>query len=450
MNAVLNRVLFVEDDDTLRSATTQSLQLAGFETLAFGESPQALANVSPDFDGIVVSDIRMPQMDGLQLLAAIRAIDPDLPVILITGHGDIPMAVKALHDGAFDFLAKPFAVDHLTASVSRALEHRGLVLENRRLRALAAQPDGDDSLIGQSPAMLSLREAIVRIAAADLDVLVEGETGTGKELVARLLHRQGPRRGRRLVAVNCGALSDASAEIELFGHGSDSVPHTRLSREGLIAASDRGTLLLDDVDLLPLSLQPKLLRVLEEREVHPIGVDRPTVLDLRVIATTKSDLQIACEEGRFRADLFYRLAMLKLRVPPLRQRDGDRRLLFAHFVGEAEAALKQKAGDLPASAYLRLDRYDWPGNVRELRNFAFEAVLGRTPAEAERSEPDQPLAARVSAFEAGLIRESLERHRGNVAATVAELRIPRKTFYDKLDRHGLSPATFRRKSSTDS
>jgi two-component system C4-dicarboxylate transport response regulator DctD len=234
-----------------------------------------LAAIDRDFDGVVVSDIRMPRMDGLDLLARLRALDPDLSVILVTGHGDVPMAVKALHDGAADFLTKPFAADHLAASIRRALERRALVLENRRLHAAIATLENDDGLIGDSASMTALRETIRRIAAADVDVLVEGETGTGKELVARLIHREGPRRGRPFIAINCGALSEATAEIELFGHAADSVPQTRLSRTGQIAASDGGTLLLDEVDSMPLGLQAKLLRVLEEREVQPIGAERP-------------------------------------------------------------------------------------------------------------------------------------------------------------------------------
>ena len=438
-----NRVLFVEDDEMLRAATVQALLLAGFDVTAFADAEAALAAIDRDFDGVVVSDIRMPRMDGLDLLARLRALDPDLSVILVTGHGDVPMAVKALQDGAADFLTKPFAADHLAASIRRALDRRALVLENRRLHAAVARLENDDGLIGESQAMTKLRETIRRIAAADVDVLVEGETGTGKELIARLIHREGPRRGRPFIAINCGALSEATAEIELFGHAADSVPQTRLSRTGQIAASDGGTLLLDEVDSMPLGLQAKLLRVLEEREVQPIGAERPTPLNLHVIATTKSDLGAASEQGGFRPDLYYRLAMLRLRVPPLRERGDDRLLLFAAFLAEASGTLGREEIALDGAVYARLHQYDWPGNVRELRNFAFEAILGTTDVMPVASRIQGSLAEQVASFEAALIRDALVRHKGNVQCVIRELGLPRKTFYDKITRFGIRAAGFR-------
>lgn len=442
MTGTRNRVLFVEDDDALRIATTQGLALAGFDVAAFGDPQEALAALDPGFDGVIVSDIRMPRLDGFELLARVRALDPELSVILVTGHADVPMAVKALKDGAFDFLTKPFATDHLAASIARALERRALVLDNRRLREAMARLEDSDSLIGESPAMTGLREAIRRIAAADVDVLVEGETGTGKELVARLLHREGPRRGRPFIAVNCGALSEATAEIELFGHAADSVAQTRLARDGQIVASNHGTLLLDEIDSMPLAIQAKLLRVLEEREVQPIGADRPTAIDLHVIATTKTDLREASEANRFRPDLYYRLAPVRLRVPPVRERGDDRLLLFAAFLEEARAALGRSDIDLTPAVHAHLQQHDWPGNVRELRNFAYEALIGADP---QRAAPvtREPLAKRVAAFEAETLRECLERHGGHIPAVLDELGLPRKTLYDKLDRHGLRPADFR-------
>ena len=335
----MSDVIFVEDDAPLRAATAQALMLAGHDVRAFADARAALAAIPADFAGAIVSDIRMPGMDGLAFLAAVLERDPDLSVILVTGHGDVAMAVSALHRGAFDFLTKPFATEHLTASVARAVERRSLVIENRRLRAAAAAVAADDDpLIGDSPAMTRLRASIHQLAQIDVDVLVEGETGTGKELVATLLHRLGPRRARPFVAVNCGALPEGLAEIELFGHASDSVAHTRLSRDGQIAASSGGTLLLDEIDSMPLAMQARLLRVLEEREVQPIGETRPRSVDLRVVATTKTSLSDAVAAGRFRADLFYRLDTVRLRVPPLREREGDAFLLFAAFLDEARGA----------------------------------------------------------------------------------------------------------------
>ncbi|RDE07053.1 sigma-54-dependent transcriptional regulator [Sphingomonas aracearum] len=436
-------LLFVEDDDALRTATVQLLELAGFDVTAFADAESALAAVTPDFAGAVVTDIRMARMDGLELAAAIRGVDAEIPVILVTGHGDVPMAVAALRDGAFDFLAKPFAADHLVASLTRAVERRRLVLDNRALRAAMAAAEADSPLIGASPAMVRLRASIRQLAGADLDVLVEGETGTGKELVSVLLHRQGPRRARPFVAVNCAALPEGLAEIELFGHAADSVPHSRLARDGRIVASSGGTLLLDEVDSMPLAMQARLLRVLEEREVQPIGADRPQPVNLRVVATSKSDLSALVEQGRFRADLLYRLSTVRLRVPPVRERGDDVLLLFAAFVAEARAELGREVR-LPDGAADRLRTHDWPGNVRELRNHAFAVVLGMEGATQGEAAPLPPLAARVAAFEAGAIEEALRRTGGQVTRAIDLLGLPRKTFYDKVNRLGIDVASFRR------
>ena len=333
-------VFFVDDDAALREANVQTLELAGLPVRTFADAASLLAAIGPECDGVVVSDIRMPGMDGLQLFARLRAMDADLPVILITGHADVPMAVGALRDGAFDFLPKPFAADHLVAAVRRALAHRRLILDNRALRAAAASPP-DSPLIGDSPAMVRLRESVAQVARAEVDVLIEGETGTGKELVAAMLHRGSPRAARAFVAVNCAALPDAHAEIELFGHAADAVPHGRFERSGRIEASSRGTLFLDDIDGMPLAVQPRLLRVLEEREVLPVGAERPIPLDLRVIASAKRDLLTLAQQGAFRSDLYFRLNVVRLSIPPLRERRSDIGQLFAAFVAEAAAQTGQ-------------------------------------------------------------------------------------------------------------
>jgi two-component system C4-dicarboxylate transport response regulator DctD len=436
-------VLFVEDDDQLRLATLQALQLADLPVRAFADAASALAVITTDFPGMVVSDIRMPGMDGLELLAKIREIDAEIPVILITGHGDVAMAVQAMRDGAADFLTKPFATDHLIAAVGRSLDHRMLVMDNRSLRALADAPDGDDPLVGDSTAMQRLRHAIRQLAEADIDVLVEGETGTGKELVATLLHRQGPRRRHPLIAVNCGALPEGLAEIELFGHAADSVAHTRLARTGQIAASSGGTLLLDEIDSMPLPMQTRLLRVLEEREVHPIGAERPEPVDLHVVATSKIDLAGEVEAGSFRADLYYRLNTTHLRVPPLREREADALALFAIFTREAQATFGKANWQLDAAAARRLRVHDWPGNVRELRNFAIEVVLGTDPSGDRQAAEIKSLPERMAEYEANEIREALRANGGRVGKALLQLGLPRKTMYDKMARYGIAPGSYR-------
>lgn len=435
-------ILFVDDDAALRDANVQTLELAGLAVRPFASAQAALPAITPDFAGAIVTDIRMPGMDGLQFFARIRAIDPEIPVILITGHGDVPMAVRALQDGAFDFLAKPFAAGHLAAAATRALNARALVLDNRRLRA-DAQARGDSPLIGDSMAMARLRETIAQVARADIDVLIEGETGTGKELVAAMLHRGSPRSARAFVAVSCAALPEAHAEIELFGHAADAVLNGRFARTGRIEQSSRGTLFLDDVDAMPLAIQSRLLRVLEEREVLPIGEARPIPLDLRVIASAKPGLESAIAQGAFRRDLFFRLNVVRLALPPLRERREDVAPLFAAFVAEALAQTGRERFDMTDAIRRHLLDHDWPGNVRELRNFAFSAALDLT-GDAGLAVPDSGLAERVRAYEDVLLREALAQAGGSVTRAVELLRIPRKTLYDKMNRAGIVPADYRR------
>lgn len=439
--------IFIEDDDHLRAATAQALEIAGLPVKSFSRAQPALDTITGAFDGAIVSDIRMPGMDGLELLAAVRSIDRDIPLILVTGHADVQMAVSALKNGAFDFLSKPFATDHLVAVVKRALEHRALQVENRRLRAAAEANDAESPLIGTSLPMAQLRSVIRQLAAADLDVLVEGETGVGKEVVAALLHRLGPRAGRPFIAVNCAALLESSFELALFGHAEDFVPHTRLARKGQIALSSGGTLLLDEIDSMPLTMQARLLRVLEEREVQPLGAERPEPLNLHVIATSKTDLEKAVIDGRFRADLFHRLAMTRLRVPPLREREDDVVLLFDIFAEEAKAQLGRPDFKIDRSTLKRLKKRSWPGNIRELRNHAFSVVLGQgdQPSATAGNDP-KSLKERVAAFEAEAIEEAVAETNGNIGDAIRSLNLPPKTFYDKVSRLGLDLAELRKRT----
>ena len=428
------RVVLIDDDEGLRTALADSFAIAGIDVEPYGDARAALAQLDADFRGIVVSDIRMPRMDGHALFEAVAARDPELPVILMTGHGDIAMAVAALKQGAFDFIAKPFAADHLIASARRALEMRRLVLENRRLRVAAAEAETHYPLIGDTPAMVRLRDTIRQLADVDVDVLVEGETGTGKELVALLLHRWSHRRARQFVAVDCAALPDAVADEALFGSR---------AQPGRVADADRGTLFLDEIDSMSPALQGKLLRVVEERELPQPG-GAPRVVNLRVVAAAKTDLTAAVAEGRFRADLLYRLETVRLRIPPLRERRADVPLLFAYFLGEAAERFGRERPNIDPAVEARLVADDWPGNVRELRNYATRVVLG--VAEGTPSAADQlPLAERVDRFEAATIRAALDRVRGDVGAAAAELQLPRRSLYDRLQRHGIEPAAFRQR-----
>lgn len=450
MTAPGGRVAFVDDDADLRAANAESLELAGFEPVPFASAPEALAALTADFPGVVVSDIRMPRMDGLEFHRRLKAIDPDLPVILITGHGDIAMAVEALHEGAYDFIAKPFAAERLISAVSRAMEKRRLVLDNRRLAAAlaATRAAPDDLLIGATPAIERLRRTVRHVADADVDVLVEGETGSGKEVVATALHRWSGRRTRPFVAVNCGALPETVIESELFGHEAGAFTGAQKKRVGRIEHSDGGTLFLDELESMPPALQVRLLRVLETRTVSPLGTNAVRPVDLRVVAATKVDLGDPASRRDFREDLFYRLNVVTIRIPPLRERRADVPLLFAHFLGKAARRFRREPPELTEAARRFLLTHDWPGNVRELVHFADRFALGLAP-EADEAEaeppgtPALPLPRRMELHEEKLIREALATHGGDVRATVEALGIPRKTFYDKLARHGIDPGSYR-------
>ena len=427
------KVLLVDDDPALRFALQDSFLIAGIEVEACHDAAAALKDFDPEHYGAVVSDLRMPRIDGLQLLANLRARDPDLPVILMTGHGDIGTAVSALHEGAFDFLAKPFATEHLIASVRRALATRALVLENRRLRMLAETLPPDEDFLGSSPAIARLREMVRQIAALQVDVLIEGETGTGKEMVARQLHRLSPRRTRPFVAVDCAALPQSGAEDILFGSR---------NRRGRLADAARGTLFLDEIDSLSPSLQGRLSHIIEARELPSPGAGQP--LDLRIIASTKSDLAEVVQRGAFRGDLYYRLESVRLRVPPLRERREDIELLFSVFLDEAARQFDRPRPiiDPEISARLQLDA--WPGNLRELRNLALQMVLGLEPgAPATRA----PLTEQIDLFEKALLTRSLSETGGDVDATAALLSLPRRSLYARLNRHGIKPAAFRQRRS---
>jgi two-component system, NtrC family, C4-dicarboxylate transport response regulator DctD len=441
-------VVFVDDDPDLRRATAQALTLAGFAVRAFDAAEAALAAISEDFEGPVVTDIRMPRMNGLQLFERIKAVDPELPVLLVTGHADVELAVAALKDGVYDFISKPFDAERLATAVEHAAEKRRLVLENRRLRAAAAETPADLPLIGDAADIRRLREAIRQVADAGVDVLVFGETGSGKEVVARLLHEWSGRRAKNFVALNCGALPETVLESELFGHEAGAFTGAERRRVGRIEHANGGTLFLDEIESCPPAIQVKLLRVLETREVEPLGTNERRKLDLRVVAATKVDLGDPAARGSFREDLYYRLNVVTLRIPPLRERREDIPLLFAHFLKRAADRFGRPVPEITVAVRDHLARHDWPGNVRELLHFADRTALGLAPEPVAAPGPVLAAAAggtlpeRVDAFEAELIRAALRAHQGDVRATLEALGVPRKTFYDKLKRHGIQRAEF--------
>ncbi|MFH5773827.1 sigma-54-dependent transcriptional regulator [Paracoccus sp. NGMCC 1.201697] len=445
MTQTIRTVRLVDDDPDLLMALSQSLKLAGFAVEPFGSGAEALIGLGPDYPGIVLSDVRMPGMDGMDLFGRLNALDPDLPVILLTGHADVPMAVAALKRGAYDFLSKPVGTDQLAAALNRACQSRALVIENRALRRQQQEALAQDTrLIGHSAIMQNLRDSIERLAAAGGDLLLVGPGGSGKESVAHALHRQGPRRTRAFVHVACAALDETRFEAEFLGLD----PSGRQARSaGRLEKAHRGTLYLDEIDLLSPGLQARLMGLIEAGEFWPAGAAAPRPLDLCIIASTRRDLQPLVREGLFRGDLYYRLAGVVLTLPPLRDRREDIPELFRHFLLEACTRLDIAPPVIPAAVSARLAAHDWPGNLRELRRFAEAHALGMTAldrvAEPAPEDGGRGLSEMVAEYEADLIREALRLEQGNASRALARLRLPRKTFYDKLTRHGIRPADFR-------
>ncbi|MDH0748509.1 sigma-54 dependent transcriptional regulator [Pseudomonas sp. GD03842] len=440
---MLNSVIVVDDEAPIREAIEQWLSLSGFEVTLFSRAHECLKRLPVDFPGVVLSDVRMPDMDGLELLAELQARDPELPVILLTGHGDVPMAVEAMRDGAYDFLEKPFTPETLLASLRRALEKRALVLENQRLHAQAdTRTRLEATLQGVSPMMQTLRRHVLDLAPLPVNVLIRGETGSGKEMVARCLHDFGPRAKKPFVAVNCAAIPETLFEAELFGHESGAFTGAQGKRIGKLEYADGGTLFLDEIESMPLAQQAKLLRVIQERRLERLGSNQSIEVDLRIVAATKPDLLDEARAGRFREDLAYRLNIAELRLPPLRERREDIPLLFSHFARQAAERLGRNAPTLSGAQLGHLLSHDWPGNVRELANAAERQVLGlENPASVEAPE-GQSLVARQEAFEAHCLRAALSRHCGDIKAVLNELQLPRRTLNEKMQRHGLTREQF--------
>ncbi len=432
-------VIVVEDEDAVRLATLQTLELGGFKAIGFATAEQALANITADFGGIIVSDVRLPQASGLDLLAQVVTLDADCPIIMMTGHGHIEMAVEAMRQGAYDFIEKPFSSERLIASVKRAHEKRRLVIENRRLKqAWTLHPDLPP-LIGQSLSIEQLRKQISMLGSVTVDVLINGETGTGKEVVARHLHAASACKGP-FVAINCGALPEAIFESEIFGHEAGAFTNAQKKRIGKLEFADQGTVFLDEIESMPIALQIKMLRVLQEREIERIGSNQIIPLNCRVIAATKENLLELSQKGLFRADLYYRLNAVQISLPPLRQRRDDTPLLLAQFF---QFAAQKFSRPLPAWSAQQMQTWqaqDWPGNVRELAHFADRYVLGLESGDATNQAPKSALSLveAIDQFEREMIQKTYDTHDGNVAETALALNMPKKTLYDKLKKYQIN------------
>lgn len=454
MSANPGTIYLVDDDADLRAATAQWLELAGYRVKTFADAPTALAQLDPDLEGVVVSDVKMPKMDGMAFLDRLNSLDSDLPVVLITAHGDVQMAVEAMRQGAYDFLEKPFAPEKLLDILQRASEKRRLVLENRELRRrLSGGQDIEQRLIGDCPGIRQVRREVLDVAGIDAPVLILGETGTGKEVVAQCLHNHSLRKNGKFVAVNCGAIPENMVESELFGHERGAFTGADRRRIGRFEYAQGGTLFLDEIGTMPPPVQVKLLRALQEREITRIGSNEQQAIDIRLISASNTELLAECATGRFREDLYYRINVVELRIPPLRERGGDILLLFDYFVTQAAETYQRQAVPVGAADASLLMTHNWPGNVRELKNTADRFVLSSLPAPQRLptilGTSVQPAAVEQTSlhdllrqYERTLLEKSLTRHRGDVQAVMEALGLPRRTFNEKMSRHNLDRKDF--------
>lgn len=441
-------ILFVDDEEHLRNAVSQTFELADLSVECFDNAQSLLEHVTRDFAGIIVTDIRMPNMDGAAVLRKALEIDYELPVVLITGHGDVQMAVEAMRSGAYDFIEKPFSSDHLVEVVRKAIDKRRLTLENRELRAnLTRRDDLETRLLGRTKPMIELRKIIRSVASTDTDLTILGDTGTGKEVVARAIHDLSQRSDKQFVAINCGAIPESQIESELFGHEQGAFPGAMRARFGKLEHARGGTVFLDDFENMPQDMQTKFLRVLEERTITRMGSNEPIELDVRFIAASKSNLEEAVQAGDLRDDLFYRLETVTIKVPALKHRREDIPRLFTQLANEAARRYRREFADIPSSYLAMLDEREWPGNVRQLRNAADRYVLGVDGSEilAERDDEDNyPLSKRMALHEKKLIIAELSARDGVLRDTYEALGLSRKSLYEKMQKYGIDRENFKK------
>ncbi len=441
-NIVSNlQAIVIEDEQAVRQAIAQTLELGGFTVQACASAEQAQALLTADYAGVIVTDVRLPGSSGLELLAQVVALDADLPVIVMTGHGHVAMAVEAMRSGAYDFIEKPFAAERLMEAVRRAQEKRRLVMENRRLKAAWALDPDLPALIGQSPAIERLKSMIATLGPTPVDILINGQTGTGKEVVARQLHAASGRKGP-FVAINCGALPESVFESEIFGHEAGAFTGAQKRRIGKLEYAQHGTVFLDEIESMPLALQVKLLRVLQERRLERLGGNDSIALDCRIIAASKADLLELSRKGQFREDLYYRISVVSLALPPLSQRRDDIPLLLACFLQTAAIRFNRPMPGWSTQDMQQWQNQLWPGNVRELRNFADRLVLGVWQPEdhaaaVTEAEQSTSLTEQIDNYERSLIAAALRLCDANVADAAEHLGIPKKTLYDKIKKYQL-------------
>ena len=441
-------IVIIDDDQEVASALSEMLELEGFTVAVFYSAEQALQTLNVNSPAIILSDVRMPKMGGLSLLGQIQKLDSSLPVILMSGHGDIPMAINAMEKGAHYFLEKPLDPEKLVSLLNQASQQRRLVLESRTLQKDLKQLSGIEKfIIGKSEAIMSIRQSVLALSQVNVDTIIYGDTGSGKDVVAQALHLYSPRRDKRFVAINCGGMSESLIESELFGHEVGSFTGANKLHIGKIEAANGGTLFLDEIESMPLSVQIKLLRVLQDRCIERLGSSHPINVKMTVIAASKDNLVTLSNEGLFRKDLFYRLNVASISIPSLRQRRGDILPLFLHYAEQACARYNKKMPELSPQYTDSMLSHNWPGNVRELKNAADRFILGITEISGntilELDENMNGYDERMDQFERQLLEEGLRTGNGQIKETAELLNMTSKTLYRKMKKHFLDKNAYK-------
>ncbi len=447
-----DRILVVDDDPSLLTLLKMRLHSMGFVVTACGNGEEALNRAQEDPYDFAILDLRLPDVDGLDLMEELHQHQTNLPVLILTAHGCIPNAVQAMKKGAYGYLTKPFDDKELRESIDKALTTKRMSEEIHRLQLLVNELYGLDNVVARSPQMQAVLQQVARVAKTDTTICISGETGTGKEVIARVIHCNSPRASKPFMAVNCAAIPETLFESELFGHLKGSFTGAHQNKRGLIHSADKGTLFLDEIGEMPLALQGKLLRAIQNREILPVGGQVPVKIDVRILAATNKDLEIAVREGRFREDLYYRIQVVPLHLPPLRERRDDIPSLAQFFLKRhGEHHHKMVKGVAP-EAMQRLLTYSWPGNVRELENMIERAVV-MSPDETiteeflplskeETTQPGslQPLTEAKEAFEREYLRDLLRATQGNISRASQIAGRYRADFYKLLKKYGLHPS----------
>lgn len=443
------RILIVDNDPFDIDSLEKELHRLGYQTESAVNGREALKKIidgssNQGYPGILITDVQMPIMDGLELMKQTWKRDPNLPIILVTKYGDIPMAVQAMHDGAYDFIEKPIDFERLADIIKRAMDKRSLVLENRVLRS-AVESGIEAKIKGNSSSIVELRKKIITLASKDVNVLILGETGTGKELVAQCLHDFSQRVRSRFVTINCAAIPKGLFESELFGYVKGAFNFAYTDKKGLFEIADGGTLFLDEIGLLPLDLQGKLLRVLQDQKIRPLGSTKEISVNVRLIAATNLDLRSAVKKGDFREDLYFRLHVVEILIPPLSERCEDIPLLFGFFIDYFARKHECKIPELSPDGKHKLMTYDWTenGNIRELKNEAERYVLGMpTIIEPNPPKPLPTLPQKMAEYEKTLIEQSLIKNKGDTSAAAEDLVIPPRTLNEKMRKYGLNKKNY--------